>query len=149
MQTVDIEKLPETKRKKLFSGLSDLINEVLKKEFDFRDIKTYEDAVAAEPVSEDDRIFDTDQNWVVALKKLRHITKVINGKNVVFNWSDRNQPKWRPWFDLSSGFGFGDSDCDFSHSYSAVGSRLCFETEEKSDYAAKQFIDLYKIATVN
>jgi hypothetical protein len=149
MQTVDIEKLPETKRKKLFSGLSDLINEVLKKEFDYRDIKTYEDAVAAEPVSEDDRIFEYDQNWVVALKKLRHITKVINGPSVVFNWSDRNQPKWRPWFDLSSGFGFDASTYDYSRTYPGVGSRLCFETEEKSDYAAKQFIDLYKIATVN
>ena len=144
MQTVDIEKLPETKRKKLFSGLSDLINEVLKKEFDFRDIKTYEDAVAAEPVSEDDRIFDTDQNWVVALKKLRHITKVINGKNVVFNWSDRNQPKWRPWFDLSSGFGFGISFYYYSYADAAVGSRLCTNTSEKALYIAEQFKSEYE-----
>jgi hypothetical protein len=45
---------------------------------------------------------------------------------------------------LSSGFGFDASACYCDFAGTLVGSRLCFETKEKSDYAAQQFIDLYK-----
>jgi hypothetical protein len=143
---VDIEKLPKTKREKFLTGLSALMTEAFKKEFHYTDIKTYEDAVEAEPVSEEDKIHDNDPEWVVALKKLRHITKVINGPDFIVDWTNGNQKKWSPWFNLSSGFGFGASAYDCSYAHTAVGSRLCFESEAESDYVANQFIDLYEIS---
>lgn len=141
---IDIEKLTKKDQEKFLSGLSKLLKSFNKK-FDYTDIKTYEDAVEAEPVSEEDKIFTNDPEWVKALKKLRHITKVVNGPDFIVDWTNRNQPKWRPWFDLSSGFGFDNSYCYCSLTATAAGSRLCFESEEKSDYVVKQFLSLYEI----
>lgn len=61
------------------------------------------------------------------------------------DWNNGEWDKWYPWFYMnggSSGFRFCGS-ADLS-SGSGVGSRLCFKSRDLSDYAAKQFIDLYK-----
>lgn len=56
------------------------------------------------------------------------------------DWDNSDQTKWRPWFIMSpSGFSFSHSNYD--RSIAGSGSRLCFETEEKSNYVAKQFLD--------
>jgi hypothetical protein len=128
--------------------LQELFPDVFKS-IDFRDIKTYQDAVNAMPVSKEDVIYNNDPDYVVALKQLRHIIKVVNGSSFKVDWTNGRQPKWRPWFDLSSGFRFSDSSYTYSYTDSGGGSRLCFETEEKSDYVAKQFIELYKIVILN
>lgn len=109
----------------------------------WRDVKTYEDAVEMRPVDEDNIIYPTDRPHIVAFKKLCHIIRVIN-ENWQPDWSNTNQRKWYPWFKLSSGFRFSYSDFDYGRTNTTVGSRLCFESEEKSDYTATQFIDLYK-----
>jgi hypothetical protein len=77
----------------------------------------------------------------IAYEKLKIIAKAIN-EGWQPDWNDRSQEKWFPVFNLSSGFGFSISDCHYS--IADVGSRLCFESEKKSNYAATQFIDIYR-----
>ena len=45
---------------------------------------------------------------------------------------------------LSSGFGFSGSVYDYDFTGASVGSRLCFESKEKADYAANQFLKIYE-----
>ena len=113
------------------------------KDFDYKTIKTYEDAVKARKVDDDDIIYPTDRHHIVAYKKICHIIKVINN-GWVPNWSDSNQRKYFPWFVVSpSGSGFSASDSDYCYSYTSVGSRLVTDTDEKALYLPNQFKDLY------
>lgn len=114
------------------------------KKRNFTDIKTFEDACDEVGISPDS-VFDSakDSPDEIAYKKLKVIVKAINGEWVP-DWANTNQRKWWPWFNLSSGFGFSLSDFSYTDACTSVGSRLCFESEEKSDYSAKQFIQLYK-----
>jgi len=111
---------------------------------DWHDIKTYEDAEEALPVAEEDKLRDTDSPYIIALKKLLHIRRAMCPDFKV-DWTNSNQRKWRPWFNLSSGFGFDDSVYGFTDAHTDCGSRLCLPTEEISDYFGKQFIDLHEI----
>jgi hypothetical protein len=114
-----------------------------KKNFD--EIKTLEDAaeatnhtVAYLKIRESS---ETQDEW--AYRMLKMVVKAING-DWTPDWSNSDQYKYWPYFILSSGFGFSYSDfvCDLTNAN--VGSRLCFETREKSNYAAQQFIDIYE-----
>jgi hypothetical protein len=110
-------------------------------------VKTFEDALdeADEETKRryQETINDDDTPDECAFKKLKLIIKVIN-EGWSPNWEDTNEKKWYPWFKVSSGFGFSDSDYFCTSAGTNVGSRLCFSSEEKSDYVAQQFIDLYK-----
>ena len=144
------------KAKKIYPVSPDWFQKELAEEFgeksfitDWRDIETYEDAVDMRPVDEDNIIYPTDRPHIVAFKKLCHITKVVNGKWTA-DYANINQRKWEQVF-LSSGSGF---DFSFSGSYydgriSCVGSRLCCETEEKSDFIGKTFLPLFKLLITN
>lgn len=120
-----------------------------KAEFDFRTIKTFEDACKNEGI---------DSNWlpsfpeevkdfikpVTAAYKLMVIFKAINN-GWRPDWSNCNQYKYYPWFTVrSSGFGFVPSSYEYAYSLSAVGSRLCTDSREKAMYIAEQFQDEYK-----
>lgn len=112
-------------------------------EKDWRDIKTYEDAVEFRPVDEDDVIYPTDRPHIVDYKKVCHIVKAING-NWRADYNNEDQRKWFPVF-LSSGSGFVFSDSNYRYDgrSSAVGSRLVLENEEKSDHLGKTFLQLF------
>lgn len=77
-----------------------------------------------------------------AYETMKLISKALN-EGWVPDWND-GTAKWQPWFYLDgpSGFRFYDSFCDYSNS--VVGSRLVFKSEKLSNYAAKQFLDVYK-----
>lgn len=61
------------------------------------------------------------------------------------DWNNGKWDKWYPWFYLDGGWsGFLFNDSVNRDSISHVGSRLCFKSKELSDYAATQFIELYK-----
>jgi hypothetical protein len=109
----------------------------------FTDIKTFEDACDELGIDPCNVIIANCTPDEIAYKKLKIIVKAIN-QGWTPDWSNTNQRKWYPWFNLSSGFGFSGSGYGYDCTDSDVGSRLCLESEEKSDYAAKQFIDLYK-----
>ena len=75
--------------------------------------------------------------------KLAIITRALN-EDWFPDWEDKNQKKWYPWFNLSSGFAFSASGYYGSRTTAGVGSQLCFRSQELSDYAGQQFELLYK-----
>ncbi len=151
---INIEK---TKAKKLYHECPKWFQEILDENFgidflkkkSYTDIKTFEDACNSVEVSENVKKLlsyngiDKDMLASQAHAKLIIIAKAIN-MGWTPDWSDTNQKKWSPWFRLSSGFGFAGSNYNYTHTTTHVGSRLCFESEEKSTYAGKQFIEIYK-----
>lgn len=144
-------KISESTAKRLYPESPSWFREVLEKTFSkqklvgrkFDEIRTFEDACEQIGVNPLSVFSDIDTYDEIAYKKLKIIAKAIN-QGWTPDWSNTNQKKWWPWFDLSSGFGFSYSDYHYSNAYAHVGSRLCFESEAKSDYCAKQFIRLYQ-----
>ena len=56
-----------------------------------------------------------------------------------------NEYKYYPWFEMSpSSFAFDDSGYGCAIADAGSGSRLKFRTRELAEYAAKQFIDIWK-----
>jgi hypothetical protein len=118
-------------------------------EFDFRAIKTFEDACAKENIDPQQLpdvsgIPEEFAKPIVANYKLLIIFKAINN-GWRPDWSKSSQGKYYPWYRvLSSGFGFSDSFFDYDYSITGVGSRLCTDTSEKALYVAEQFQEEYK-----
>lgn len=118
-------------------------------EFDFRTIKTFEDACKQVRITtalpDVSHLMDDDlRKPVVAAYKLMVVFKAINN-GWRPDWSNWNQNKYYPWFRvLSSGFGFSCSYYDCDRTNTNVGSRLCTDSSEKALYIATQFEELYK-----
>lgn len=80
------------------------------------------------------------QAAILSTTKLILLTEAIN-EGHEFNWNDRKERKWRPWFDLEvdnnnpTGFRFVVSCCDGVDTDAGGGSRLCYRTESDSDFA--------------
>ena len=116
--------------------------------FDFRTIKTFEDACAQLNIDQADMpnlslIPEEFRKPLLSAYKLMIIYKAINN-GWVPDWSDDDQYKWFPWFKvLSSGSGFSNSCSYYYCEYSTVGSRLCTDTSEKAEYIAEQFESEY------
>lgn len=109
-------------------------------------IKTFEDACKELGISQ--RVFNKSIEYdtpdEIAYKKMKVIAKALN-EGWEPNWDDPIERKWRPWFYLDSpGFRFIGSDYALTSSHSAGCSRLCFKSQELCNYAAKQFLDIYK-----
>ena len=114
-------------------------------------VKTFEDAWKwADEETRNEFLGDVCKSPdAIAYTKLRLIIRVVNlddktGKRFIPDYKNRNQIKWFPVFNLSSGCGFEYSYYIYDDASAFVGSRLCFSYEEKSDYVAQQFIDLYE-----
>jgi hypothetical protein len=125
-----------------------------KTKFDFRAIKSYEDACRALNIDPEqlpvvNHLPEDLRKALIAAYKLYIVFKAINN-GWIPNWFDHKQYKYFPWFEveaskeLSSGFGFSDSDCDCASTDAGVGSRLCTDTSEKALYIANQFESEYK-----
>lgn len=118
-------------------------------EFDFRTIKTFEDACKhiriTTKLPDVSALMDDDlRKPVIAVYKLMVVFKAINN-GWRPDWSNWNQYKYYPWFAvLSSGFGFSASDFGYGDTITDVSSRLCTDSSEKALYVAKQFEELYK-----
>lgn len=112
--------------------------------FDFRTIKTFEDACAhlnIDPANVPDlsMIPEEFKKPLLAAYRLMIIYQAINN-GWKPDWSDDDQYKWFPWLSvLSSGSGFSGSSSVYSYSGTPVGSRLCTDTREKARYIAEQF----------
>jgi hypothetical protein len=92
-----------------------------------------------------DGLPEKHQKAVVAGYKLMVISEAAwEGKKP--DWSNWNERKYYPWFDLSSGSGVGFSYVVYGHdgSVSLVGSRLVFPTSEIARYVGKTHLELYK-----
>lgn len=80
----------------------------------------------------------------VAYRKVKLIVQALN-EGWEPDWSDSNQAKYYPWFNMpsSSGSGFSFDGYVLWSAASSVGSRLCFKSRALCIYAAKQFEDIY------
>ncbi len=148
-------KLKKTTAKKLYPEAPAWFQKVLTETFgdeifkkrEFTNIKTFADACEECETSEEkfNELFGHIglSDDTIAYEKMKIVVKAIN-QGWIPDWNNSNQYKYWPYFKLSSGFGFSFSYYYFAYAVTAVGSRLCFETEEKCKYAATQFIDIYE-----
>ena len=86
------------------------------------------------------------QKPLIANYQLMVIAEALN-EGWTPDWSNGEWDKWYPWFDMddsSSAGRFSFYGAVLQYSYSNVGSRLCFKSEELADYAATQFLELYR-----
>jgi hypothetical protein len=143
--------LQKSTAKKIYPDSPDWFRKVLEENFgkdlftkrSFEDINTFEDACEELGIDPETVTHKNDTPDEAAFKKLKVVIRAIN-QGWVPDWDNKSQYKYWPWFNLSSGSGFSASTSHYSCADTRVGSRLCFESEAKSNYAAKQFNELYK-----
>ena len=149
-------KINEEKAKKLYKQSPDWFKKELEtefgkklfKEFNYKDIKTFNDVCIACGTTET----GFNQKYenlglrpdAINYEKIVMIASVIND-GWIPDFTNQTQRKYYPYFIISaSGFGFSYSDFYYANSFAHVGSRLCFESLEKAEYAGKQFVEIYK-----
>lgn len=110
-------------------------------------VKTFEDALketGRTDVSDFSCLPSDIRNHFVALYKMIVIAEALN-EGWVPDWDNNNEYKHYPWFKMSAScFAFGVSCCDCSGASAGGGSRLKFKTSELAEYAARQFVDIWK-----
>lgn len=122
---------------------------------EYTEIKTFEDACKVEKldpkkVVPDFKAYPTkDRKAMIAHAKLVIIAKALNklankGKAWKPDWSNYDQWKYYPWFEMGGSSGFRYHGYVSWYSRSAVGSRLCFISRDVALYAGTQFTKLYK-----
>lgn len=112
-------------------------------------VKTYEDAgkeLGCDPndeLSDDEMMLNGFSPDELILRKIKVITKALN-EGWKPDWNNNDQPKYYPYFKMSSGgFVFYDTYYDCSAASAGYASRLCFKSRELAEYAGKQFQKLY------
>lgn len=116
--------------------------------FDFRTIKTVEDAfvkVGLDPkVLPDISKLPARFCFINTVFILSVVFEAINDEWVP-DFSNHNQGKYYPWpWVSSSGLGFAGSYYRYVSANAHVGSRLCTDSSEKARYILEQFPDLWK-----
>lgn len=117
-------------------------------------IKTFEDACKTlnldpEKVLPDVSAFPPPhQAALIATGKLFIVADALN-EGWKPDWNNDEEYKYYPWFDLEKHETYNPSGVRFygvnyGYDYSDVGSRLCFKSREIAEYAATQFLDLYR-----
>ena len=114
----------------------------------YKEIKSYEDAckvLGVQPISENAvaAFPKEDRKSMLAYHKLTIIARAING-GWKPDWNDRTQYKYYPVFYYeNAGLSCANTYYAATNANASIGSRLCFQTEAMSDYAAATFADLY------
>lgn len=110
-------------------------------------VKTFDDArkLTGRPDVPDFSNLPTDmRKHFEAQYKMIVIAEALN-EGWIPDWDNHNEYKYYPWFEMSpSSFAFCASHCDDADACAGSGSRLKFRTRELAEYAAKQFIDIWK-----
>jgi len=125
--------------------------EVKEQPFDYRDIKTVEDAhrkTGIKQLSLEDLqcVAEEFRAAVLAVHNLFVVFKAINN-GWVADYTNFNQTKYFPWQKVNSsgsGFVFSLSAYPYDLTLSRVGSRLCTDTSEKALYVGEQFAAEYE-----
>jgi hypothetical protein len=120
-----------------------------KSAFDYKTIKSYEDACAKEnhnPANVPDVSMipeDLGKAIIGIFKTMMFIKAVNNGWKA--RMGDSSQAKYYPYaWVLSSGLGFSAACYDCDGAGTLVGSRLCTESSEKALYIFEQCKEYYK-----
>lgn len=110
-------------------------------------VKTFEDArkLTGRPDVPDFSNLPTDmRKHFEAQYKMIVIAEALN-EGWIPDWDNYNEYKYYPWFEMSpSSFAFDVSDYGTADAIAGSGSRLKFRTRELANYAAEQFIDIWK-----
>lgn len=119
-----------------------------KESFDFRSIDSVESALkrTGKTMPDFSGIPEDRRDRYQAMFEMETIIDAVND-GWVADWENTNQPKYRPWFWMSpSGFAFFGSSYDGGYACAGSGSRLHFETREKSDYVGSHpaFLSIWK-----
>lgn len=148
MKTLQIS---EQTARELFPKASEEFKKVLKDTFGEKffsqnitdRIKTFYDACNAINVSPEYSwdVVDNLSKDEAAYIRLKVITKALN-EGWSPDWNNSNEYKYYPWWNMQNGFSPGD--VDYSGSHSRVPSCLFFKNRELCEYAANQFLDIYK-----
>lgn len=104
-------------------------------------IKTFADACEFPGIDPVDVYDSSEDSDVIAYKKLKVVVRALN-EGWEPNWNDSNQRKWYPWWYMNQP-GFRLYGVFYGYTYSRVGSRLVFKTEELAKHAAEYFSGLY------
>ncbi|WP_312922576.1 hypothetical protein [Empedobacter brevis] len=114
-------------------------------------IKTFQDAInELGEEDEDVKAFRLIENLEIPKYIISHLQSIIIVKALnegwIPDWSNRNQAKYFPWFDMeaSSSGGFVYYDYDYWLTSTHVGSRLCLKSSELAEYVGKQFKEIYE-----
>ena len=151
-------KLPLEIAKKLFNDKT--ISDEFKKEFitkfgekvfkafDYRNIKTFNDACVACGTTEAEfnakfgnlgLDFDT-----ICYEMMKILFKAVNN-GWTPDWTNPNEYKYYPWFSVvSSGSGLSFYRYSSSDTDTHVGSRLCTDKSEKAEFLGKQFKEIFE-----
>ncbi len=110
-------------------------------------VKTFEDArkLTGRPDVPDFSNLPTDmRKHFEAQYKMIVIAEALN-EGWIPDCDNYNEYKYYPWFEMSpSSFAFGVSSYATASAAAGSGSRLKFRTRELANYAAEQFIDIWK-----
>ncbi len=120
-------------------------------------IKSFEEACAVlgiDPIKSLPDVTNVPEEFreaIISHYKMMIVAKVLNG-DWKPDWSDSSQWKYWPWFyyksdpNSSSGFRLSYLGCDCDHTYSYVGSRLCFKDSATAEYAGTEpeLVKLYE-----
>ncbi len=108
-------------------------------------IKTVADLLADNNIDQeqfDEQLehFSDDEKayWIIKL-----LVKTLN-QGWVPDWSNSNELKYYPYFEMQGSSGFRFCVCDGWGSGSYVGSRLCYKSRALAEYAGKTFTSTYK-----
>ena len=118
----------------------------LLKKFDYRDIKTFNDACEACGTTEAEfnAKFEKLDLDTLSYEKLKIVFKAVNN-GWTPDWTNPNEYKYFPWFGfVSSGAGLSSYGYGTSHTHTAVGSRLCTDKSEKAEFLGRQFKEIFK-----
>ncbi len=125
-------KKPEVKKEAkldLFSitGYSELCKKTKTKELTIRDFSFLE---------------ENEQDKVFAFHQIKTIESVYNG-DWIKDWTNRNQPKWYPWFNhMAHG---GVALCgSLDYYYGSCGQVAYYKDKPTSDYVGRVYIEIYK-----
>jgi hypothetical protein len=142
--------------KRLYADAPNSLKEILVETFgedcfrtkDFKDFKTFADLCLAIGTTE----IEFNKRWnpaefdlsTIAFERLKVCTRAYN-QDWPFDAYNTKQYKYYPWFEvLSSGFGFSTTFYYYDYTHTSVGSRLCFESQEKAEHAGRNFIKLFE-----
>lgn len=87
----------------------------------------------------------TDAPDEIAFKKIKLIIKVIN-QGWVPDFKNRYEYKWFVFahYGARAGLWYAITHYTPAFAFTYIGSRVCFQSEEKAEYFAKHYFDLYK-----
>lgn len=123
-----------------------MLENLPKEKFVTERIKTFADALRETGMTNDE-CPDGLRPDETARRKIEIIAQALN-EGWRPDWTDSSQPKWYPYFTFNGATLAGVRNSYAYHvptrAHAYLGARLCYKTEELSNYAGEQFKEIYQ-----